>query len=90
MAAILRAVRRYSTYLASLAGSRYWRSAGWYITRSRARIALENADDFLTTYDVYANGHYDRLQAAALPGSVVWDIGANIGVASMIFAQIPT
>jgi FkbM family methyltransferase len=89
MAAILQAVRRYSTYLAWLAGSRYSRANGWYITRGNARIALENVDDFLTTYDVYASGHYDRLESAALPGSVVWDIGANIGVASLIFAQNP-
>jgi len=83
------AIRRYSTYLAWLAGSRYSRVTGWYITRGKARIALENVDDFLTTYDVYASGHYDHLERAATPGTVVWDIGANIGVASLIFAQNP-
>lgn len=50
---------------------------------------MENVDDFLTVYDVYASGHYERLESAALPGSVLWDIGANIGVASLIFAQNP-
>jgi FkbM family methyltransferase len=89
MPPILQAIRRYSTYMTWLAGSRYSRATGWYISRGRARIALENVDDFLTTYDVYANGHYDRLASAALPGSVLWDIGANIGVTSLIFAQNP-
>jgi FkbM family methyltransferase len=89
MSGLGQAIRRYSTYLAWLVGSRYSRANGWYMTRGRARIAMENVDDFLTTYDVYASGHYDRLLAAALPGSVVWDIGANIGVASLIFAQNP-
>jgi FkbM family methyltransferase len=55
--------------------------------RGEAVIALENVDDFLTVYDVYANRHYERLEAAATPGSVLWDIGANIGVTSLIFAQ---
>jgi FkbM family methyltransferase len=87
MNSILQAIRRYFTYLAWLAGSRYSRANGWFITRGKARIALENVDDFLTTYDVYASGHYNRLELAVLPGSVVWDIGANIGVASLIFAQ---
>jgi FkbM family methyltransferase len=86
---ILQAMRRYSTYLAWLAGSRYSRANGWYITRGKARIALENIDDFLTVYDIYANGHYDHLAARAQPGSVVWDIGANIGATSLIFAQNP-
>jgi FkbM family methyltransferase len=89
MAAILQAVRRYSTYLAWLAGSSYSRANGWYMTRGNARIALENVDDFLTTYDIYASGHYERLKSAASPGCVVWDIGANIGVTSLIFAQNP-
>jgi FkbM family methyltransferase len=89
MAAIQQTLRRYSTYFTWLVGSRYSRANGWYMTRGKARIALENVDDFLTTYDVYASGHYDRLESAAVPGSVVWDIGANIGVASLIFAQNP-
>jgi FkbM family methyltransferase len=38
---------------------------------------------------VYASGHYDRLEKSGTPGCVVWDIGANIGVASLIFAQNP-
>jgi FkbM family methyltransferase len=83
----LQAIRRYSTYLAWLGGSRYSRSNGWYITRGKAKIALENVDDFLTTYDLYASGHYQRLERAATPGCVIWDIGANIGVTSLIFAQ---
>jgi FkbM family methyltransferase len=83
------ALRRYATYLRWLAGSRYNRTTGWYMTRGRARIAMENIDDFLTAYDVYASGHYDRLAAAAAPGAVLWDIGANIGITSLIFAQDP-
>lgn len=80
---------RYSIGLSMLASSRFSRSAGWTIARQKARFALENIDDLLTTYDVYANHHYDRLIAAATPGSVVLDIGANIGVTSLIFAQNP-
>src|SRR5450432_198188 len=87
MTPIPQALRRYCTYLAWLAGSRYSRANGWYITRGKARIALENVDDFLTVYDVYASGHYHRLESVASPGCVLWDIGANIGVTSLIFAQ---
>jgi len=89
MNSTLQAVRRYATYMTWLAGSRYSRANGWYMTRGKARIAMENVDDFLTTYDVYASGHYNRLESAATPGSIVWDIGANIGVTSLIFAQNP-
>jgi len=65
------------------------RQPKWYIANDNVRIALENEDDFRTTFDVYAGGHYDRLNRDARPGSVVWDIGANLGVASIIFAQNP-
>lgn len=61
----------------------------WYVTEKNVRVALENEDDFRTTYDVYAGGHYDRMNDSAPEGSVVWDIGANLGVASLIFAQNP-
>jgi FkbM family methyltransferase len=61
----------------------------WYVTENNVRIALENEDDFRTTYDVYVGGHYDRMNDSASAGSVVWDIGANLGVASLIFAQNP-
>jgi FkbM family methyltransferase len=87
MKSSLQALRRYTTYVKWLAGSRYSGATGWYITRQKAKIPIENVGDFLTTFDVYVSGHYQRLFAAALPGSVVWDIGANIGVASLIFAQ---
>jgi FkbM family methyltransferase len=85
----LQATRRYCTYLQWLTSSRYSSAIGWYITRGKARIALENVDDFLTVYDVYASAHYDTLATAAEPGSVLWDIGANIGTTSLIFAQNP-
>jgi len=85
----LQTLSRYCTYLSWLARSGYSQTVGWYIKRGQARIALENVDDFLTTYDVYVSGHYDRLYSDATPGSVIWDIGANIGVASLIFAQNP-
>lgn len=85
----MQALRRYSTYLGWLAGSSYSRATGWYMKRGDAVIALENVDDFLTVYDIYANRHYERLEAQASPGSVLWDIGANIGVTSLIFAQNP-
>ena len=61
----------------------------WYIGDNDVRIALENEDDFRTTFDVYAGRHYDRLNQNATPGSVIWDIGANLGVASLLFAQNP-
>jgi FkbM family methyltransferase len=83
------AISRYSTYLAWLARSGYSRDLGWYIRRGSVRIPLENIDDFLTTYGVYSGRHYDRLDRSIQPGSIVWDIGANIGVASLIFAQNP-
>jgi FkbM family methyltransferase len=83
------AISRYSTYLAWLAQSGYSHDLGWYIRRGGVHIPLENIDDFLTTYDVYASHHYDRLNQSTQPGSIVWDIGANIGVASLIFAQNP-
>ena len=83
------AISRYSTYLAWLAQSGYSHDLGWYIRRGSVRIPLENIDDFLTTYDVYASHHYDRLDQSTQPDSIVWDIGANIGVASLIFAQNP-
>jgi FkbM family methyltransferase len=89
MKRFFRAVSRYATYLEWLASSSYSPRKGWYLTHRKARIALENLDDFLTTYDIYANGHYDRLKNTAQPGSVLWDIGANIGVTSLIFAQEP-
>jgi FkbM family methyltransferase len=65
------------------------RQPEWYLANDDVRIALESEDDFRTTFDVYVGGHYDRLNKYATPGSVVWDIGANLGVASLIFAQNP-
>jgi FkbM family methyltransferase len=65
------------------------REPRWYIADNDIRIALENEDDFRTTFDVYAGRHYDRLNEYATPGSVIWDIGANLGVASLMFAQNP-
>ena len=64
-------------------------SIAWYITPTNQRIALESLDDLDTTSDVFMGGHYDRMNREAKPGSVVWDIGANIGAASLIFAQNP-
>jgi FkbM family methyltransferase len=83
------AVARYVDYVSWLADTGYSPSYGWYLRRFPLRIPLENIDDFLTTYDVYANGHYDRLYAEAGEGSVLLDIGANLGVTSLMFAQNP-
>jgi len=65
------------------------RKPDWYLADRSVRIAMENEDDVRTTFDIYAMGHYDRINGNARSGSVVWDIGANIGVASLIFAQNP-
>jgi FkbM family methyltransferase len=62
---------------------------GWTIRMGDSRIALENRDDFFMALDLRSGGHYDKMYASAPPGSVVWDIGANIGVASLFFAQNP-
>jgi len=64
-------------------------SMSWYITPTNQRISLEAVDDQDTTDDVFASGHYDRINHDIQPGSVVWDIGANVGAASLIFAQNP-
>jgi len=58
-----------------------------YIRPENLRIPLEAIDDLDTSADVFENRHYERLEQCIQPGTVVWDIGANIGVASLIFAR---
>lgn len=85
----IRRLRRYITLLGLLASSRYSKDFGWQISCATARISIENIIDFLTVYDLWVDRHYDRLESAATTGSVVWDIGANVGATSLIFAQNP-
>jgi FkbM family methyltransferase len=75
--------------MASLLGTLRRDSSGWTITHERVRVALENRIDFLTLYDLYIEDHYRNLLDQFVPGSAVWDIGANLGAASLMFAQHP-
>lgn len=59
------------------------------ITPTDVRIPLEGLDDVDTTVDIFMGRHYEQMEENVQPGSVVWDIGANLGVASLIFAQHP-
>jgi FkbM family methyltransferase len=59
------------------------------ITPTDIRIPLEGLDDLDTTVDIFLSRHYERMEESLQPGSVVWDIGANLGVASLIFARHP-
>jgi FkbM family methyltransferase len=57
------------------------------ITPTNLRIPLEGRDDVDATLDIFCGRHYEGMERSILPGSIVWDIGANIGVTSLIFAQ---
>ena len=57
------------------------------ITPTDVRIPLEGLDDLDTTLDIFTCRHYEGMEESIQPGSVVWDIGANLGVASLIFAK---
>jgi FkbM family methyltransferase len=48
---------------------------------------MEGRDDIDATVDIFYGRHYEGMERSLLPGSIVWDIGANIGVTSLIFAQ---
>lgn len=78
--------RRYITMAKMLASSRFSRENGWTISCGGSRIALENSIDFLTVYDFHVDRHYQFLAERKIPGSVLWDIGANIGAVSLMFA----
>jgi FkbM family methyltransferase len=58
------------------------------ITPTDVRIPLEGLDDLDTTLDIFMGRHYERMEKSIQPGSVVWDIGANLGVASLTFARL--
>jgi FkbM family methyltransferase len=73
--------------LALLASSRYSRKNGWWISRAGVSIALENRIDFLTLYDLFVERHYELLEENAQPGSILWDIGANLGTVALVFAK---
>jgi FkbM family methyltransferase len=72
-----------------LASSHYSRKNGWTISCAGSRISLENAIDFLTIYDFFVDRHYAPLEQRASFGSVLWDIGANLGAVSLMFARNP-
>jgi FkbM family methyltransferase len=75
--------------LALLASSRYSRKNGWWVSRGGVSIALENTIDFFTIYDLFVERHYERLEESALPGSILWDIGANLATIALVFAKNP-
>lgn len=83
----MRDIRRYFTMASLLATSRYSRKQGWTISCAGSRIALENAIDFLTIYDFFVDRHYAQIENRAPSGSVFWDIGANLGAVSLMFAR---
>lgn len=76
----MRDIRRYLTMASLLASSHYSFNRGWTISCFGSRISLENAIDFLTVYDFVVERHYAPLEQRVVPGSVLWDIGANLGV----------
>jgi FkbM family methyltransferase len=57
------------------------------ITPRNIHIPLEGLDDLDTTVDVFYGRHYEHMEESVRAGSVVWDIGANLGVTSLMFAQ---
>jgi FkbM family methyltransferase len=59
------------------------------ITPTGIRIPLEGLDDLDCTVDIFFRRHYEKMEDSVQPGSVLWDIGANLGVASLMFAQHP-
>jgi FkbM family methyltransferase len=59
------------------------------VTPNDIRIPLEGLDDLDTTVDIFYSRHYEQMEKNIQPGSVVWDIGANLTVASLMFAQHP-
>lgn len=85
----MRRLGRYITMLELLASSRFSKLGGWMMSHDGVKIALENLNDFFTTYDLYVEGHYELLERNARSGSVLWDIGANLGAVSLIFARNP-
>jgi FkbM family methyltransferase len=91
IAALARSYGRAKHYGRMLSWLRMLRRSrhGWTIRMDGALIALENIDDFYMAFDLRSGRYYDRLLNTAPPNSVVWDIGANIGTASLIFAQNP-
>lgn len=59
------------------------------ITPTGLRIPLEGLCDLDTTVDLIMRRHYEGMERHVQTGSIVWDVGANLGVVSLMFAQHP-
>ena len=59
------------------------------ITPTDLRIPLEGLCDLDTTVDLILRRHYEGMERHVQPGSIVWDVGANLAVVSLMFAQHP-
>lgn len=81
-------LKHYGRMLALLGTLRHTRF-GWAIRFHGAVLPLENIDDFYMALDLHGGRYYDKLMTLAPANSVVWDIGANIGTASLLFAHSP-
>jgi FkbM family methyltransferase len=58
------------------------------VTLSGVRVPLEGLDDLDTTVDIFYARHYEPMKASIRPGTILVDIGANLAVTSLIFAQL--
>lgn len=58
------------------------------ITPNGLSVPLEGRDDLDATLDIFFGGHYQAMKEAIRPGTVFVDIGANLGVTSLTFAQL--
>jgi FkbM family methyltransferase len=83
------ALARYIDYARWLSRTRYLPGTGWVLPYDGVTTYLENLCDFITTRELLVGDYYELLRDAATPGSVVWDIGMNIGAVSVQFAQMP-
>jgi len=80
---------RYIDYLLWLLKTRHVPGTGWVLQYRGIDVFLENLCDLITTREFLVGGYYEPLRDAAAPGSVLWDIGMNIGAVSVLFAQSP-
>src|SRR5215469_3550749 len=65
----------------------HWSTFYCMITPTDLRIPLEGLCDLDTTLDLMLGRHYEGMEKHVQPGSIVWDVGANLAVVSLMFAQ---